>query len=128
VVSYAIRRCEFDDFLLRRSGARLLEGLSVESLRHRGDAWVVNDSIETRVVVGAGGHICPVARFMRGGVDYTAYDESRYAAVEIAGEISWVEQVPNSAPPPPPPPPTASAATLSQSLHEHCQRWNVLGD
>ena len=69
VVSYAIRRYEFDDFLLRRSGARVMEGLSVETLRRTGDTWVVNDAIETRVVVGAGGHFCPVARFMRGGSD-----------------------------------------------------------
>ena len=26
VVSYGIRRCEFDEYLLRRSGARLREG------------------------------------------------------------------------------------------------------
>jgi flavin-dependent dehydrogenase len=69
VVSYAIRRCEFDDFLLRRSGARVMEGLSIESLRRDGGTWVVNDLIEARVVVGAGGHFCPVARFMRGGQD-----------------------------------------------------------
>ena len=30
VVSYAIRRCEFDDFLLRRAGVRVLEGTPVD--------------------------------------------------------------------------------------------------
>ena len=33
VVSYAIRRCEFDDFLLRRAGVRVLEGTAVTTLR-----------------------------------------------------------------------------------------------
>ena len=30
VVSYAIRRCEFDDFLLRRANVRVLDGTPVE--------------------------------------------------------------------------------------------------
>jgi flavin-dependent dehydrogenase len=69
VVSYAIRRCEFDDFLLRRSGARVLEGLGIETLRRTSDTWVVNETIETPMVIGAGGHFCPVARYLRGGSD-----------------------------------------------------------
>lgn len=69
VVSYAIRRCEFDDFLLRRAQARVLEGTSITSFRREGDTWIANEEIEARVIVGAGGHFCPVARFMRGGAD-----------------------------------------------------------
>jgi menaquinone-9 beta-reductase len=75
VVSYAIRRCEFDHFLLKRSGARVLEGLNVETIRREGDRWIVplgtadNDAIETPVIVGAGGHFCPVARYLRSGAD-----------------------------------------------------------
>ena len=61
-VSYAIRRCEFDDFLLRRSGAQVLDGTPLTSLERRGDAWVVNGEITAPIVVGAGGHFCPVAR------------------------------------------------------------------
>jgi geranylgeranyl reductase family protein len=68
-VSYAIRRCEFDDFLLRRARVRVLEQTPVESLRRSGERWIVNDAIEASVIVGAGGHFCPVARFMRGGAD-----------------------------------------------------------
>jgi len=64
-VSHAIRRCEFDEFLLRRSGARILDGCAVNTLRRTGGTWVVNDTIETPLVVGAGGHFCPVARMMR---------------------------------------------------------------
>jgi flavin-dependent dehydrogenase len=76
-VSYGIRRREFDDYLLRRSGARLLQGTPLTSLQRENGSWVVNGppangppangktvngQIHARLVVGAGGHFCPVAR------------------------------------------------------------------
>jgi geranylgeranyl reductase family protein len=61
-VSYAIRRTEFDTYLLRRSGARLQLGYRVDRVRRTADGWVVNDELQAPVVVGAGGHFCPVAR------------------------------------------------------------------
>lgn len=61
-VSYGIRRREFDDYLLRRSGARLLPGTPLTDLRREGSFWIANDAIRARLVVGAGGHFCPVAR------------------------------------------------------------------
>ncbi len=64
IVSYGIRRYELDDYLLRRSGARLKLGQALESLRRDGDKWIVNNEISTPLVIGAGGHFCPVARFM----------------------------------------------------------------
>ena len=72
VVSHAIRRVEFDEFLLRRAGARVLEGMPVSTLRRVTGRWVVNEAIETPVVIGAGGHFCPVARHLRGGADVAA--------------------------------------------------------
>ena len=66
-VSYAIRRCEFDHFLLRRSGARVLERTPVETLRRDGSSWLINERIRTPLLIGAGGHFCPVARHLRGG-------------------------------------------------------------
>lgn len=63
-ISYGIRRYEFDDYLLKRSGARLLLGVGLTGLERSGDRWVVNSQIKTPLVVGAGGHFCPVARFM----------------------------------------------------------------
>jgi flavin-dependent dehydrogenase len=62
VVSYGIRRREFDEYLLRRSGARLLEGINLTSLERRDGEWIANGELRTRLVVGAGGHFCPVAR------------------------------------------------------------------
>jgi len=61
-VSYGIRRIEFDDYLLRRCGAELLLGEAFEGMERRGDGWLVNDRYRARLVVGAGGHYCPVAR------------------------------------------------------------------
>ena len=62
VISYGIRRCELDHFLLERSGAALRLGESLESLRREDGAWIANESIRARWLVGAGGHFCPVAR------------------------------------------------------------------
>ena len=63
-VSYGIRRCEFDDYLLRRAGARLLLGEAFHSIRRDGPDWVVNDRVRAPILVGAGGHFCPVARHL----------------------------------------------------------------
>lgn len=63
-VSYGIRRCEFDHYLALRSGARLAEGTACEQIEKRDGKWIINGSIEADVVVGAGGHFCPVARFL----------------------------------------------------------------
>ncbi|WP_303904795.1 NAD(P)/FAD-dependent oxidoreductase [Thiohalomonas denitrificans] len=63
-VSYGIRRCEFDHYLLESSGARRIEGEPLRTLERIGDRWVVNDRISTPLVIGAGGHFCPVARHL----------------------------------------------------------------
>ena len=66
VVSFGIRRCEFDDYLLRRSGARLLLGAPVSEIRRGRSKWIVNETIRAPMLVGAGGHFCPVARMLNG--------------------------------------------------------------
>jgi menaquinone-9 beta-reductase len=68
-VSYAIRRCEFDNFLLRRAGVQVIDGSPVTSIRRDAGMWVVNECLQAPVLVGAGGHFCPVARHLRGGTD-----------------------------------------------------------
>lgn len=84
-ISYGIRRCEFDDYLLRRSGARLRLGQALESAVFAGGAWCVNDSIRARWLVGAGGHFCPVARLL--GADL-GRSERAISAQEIELELS----------------------------------------
>jgi len=60
---YFIRRYEFDDFLLRRSKATIVEGHFVRQIE-RDDAgyWVVDKQFRAKYLVGAGGSHCPVAR------------------------------------------------------------------
>ena len=64
VISFGIRRCEFDHYLLERSGARCQLGTSVTGLQRQADHWLVNGAIRARLLVGAGGHFCPVARWV----------------------------------------------------------------
>jgi len=61
-VSYGILRCEFDNYLLQRCGAGLQLGESVKQLTRQADGWLVNDTMSTPLLIGAGGHFCPVAR------------------------------------------------------------------
>lgn len=85
IASYAIRRCEFDDFLLRRASVRVLEGTPVSTLRRERHRWIVDDTIEARVIVGAGGHFCPVARHLRGGADTSSPVVAREAEFRLDG-------------------------------------------
>jgi flavin-dependent dehydrogenase len=65
-VSYGIRRCELDHFLLARSGARVRTGAAVARFARAGGDWIVDDQVRTPLLVGAGGHFCPVARALNG--------------------------------------------------------------
>ncbi len=65
-VSYGIRRCEFDAYLLERSAARLRLGTQISSLRRERARWTVNGSLTAPMLVGAGGHFCEVARMLNG--------------------------------------------------------------
>jgi flavin-dependent dehydrogenase len=85
IVSFGIRRCEFDHYLLQRSGAEVRAGEPLVSLRRaeRGSRWIANDAsaaIAAPLVVGAGGHFCPVARQLGGA---SIGDEPIVAAQEI---------------------------------------------
>lgn len=61
-VSYGIRRCELDHFLLQRCGARLHLGEPFRTVRHDGSHWIVNETVKAKWLIGAGGHFCPIAR------------------------------------------------------------------
>ena len=84
-VSYGIRRCEFDHYLLERSGARVLAGTPVTSLRREGDGFVVNDAFRTRLLIGAGGHFCPVSRWLNA----SAPDHRAGGPVVVAQEAEF---------------------------------------
>ena len=69
--SYGIIRCEFDDYLLRRAeavGAEVCEGVRVQAVERDGDTMCVSTGYKcyhAPIVIGAGGHHCPVSRRRR---------------------------------------------------------------
>jgi len=65
IVSYAIRRREFDHYLLERAGATLMLGAPVRRIERVRDRWRIDDRIETPILIGAGGQFCPVARMLQ---------------------------------------------------------------
>lgn len=88
-VSFGIRRREFDAYLLARSGARLRLGEAVGSLERRGGLWLVNGSVRAPILIGAGGHFCPVARHL--GAKLGA-GEPAVAAKEIEFAMSTAQE------------------------------------
>ncbi|MGD8937954.1 MAG: NAD(P)/FAD-dependent oxidoreductase [Gammaproteobacteria bacterium] len=60
-VQHSIRRYEFDDWLLRRSGVPVVTH-NVRNIHPDGDGYIVDDNWRCRYLVGAGGTKCPVYR------------------------------------------------------------------
>jgi flavin-dependent dehydrogenase len=84
-ISFGIRRCEFDHYLLARSGARLRLGEPLHEICRDAGGWLVNDDLRANVVVGAGGHFCPVARMLGAR---PGRDETTVLAQEIEFEMT----------------------------------------
>lgn len=84
-VSFSIRRCEFDDYLLQRSGATLLLGEKFSGMQKTASGWRVNDQYDAKLVVGAGGHFCPVVRQLGAKLGQA---ETVVAAQEIEFEMT----------------------------------------
>lgn len=87
-VSYGIRRCEFDDYLLRRCNAELLLGEAFNHMEKTSRGWEVNGSIAANLVIGAGGHFCPVAR----AIGAKGVSEIAVAAQEIEFEMNAAQK------------------------------------
>jgi len=62
-VQHSIRRLEFDGWLLERSGAEVIQH-AVREISRDGDAFVLDDAIRCRYLIGAGGTACPVRRVL----------------------------------------------------------------
>ncbi len=88
-VSYGIRRCEFDHYLLGRADARQRLGDPLKTIQRKNGFWIINDSMKTPLVVGAGGHFCPVSRFMRGSRERNDFVVT---AQEIEFEMDGAQQ------------------------------------
>jgi flavin-dependent dehydrogenase len=82
-VSFGIRRCEFDHYLLQRSGARVIAGTPVTGIRKDGSHWIVNDVIRAPLLIGAGGQFCPVARWMNGPMNAAPLVVAQEAEIPI---------------------------------------------
>ena len=96
VVSYGIRRCEFDEFLLRRSGARIRDNFMLTSIERHNAGWLLNGDLRARMLVGAGGHFCPVGRYLGNKASPAPVlaqevefemDASQSARSKVAGEL-----------------------------------------
>ena len=85
IVSYGIRRCEFDHYLLERSRARLRLGEAWKSMQRVENRWLVNGQVSAALVIGAGGHFCPVARFLGA---HLGKEERAISAQEIEFEMN----------------------------------------
>ena len=83
-VSYGIRRIEFDNYLLQRSKAKLLTGRAFKHMERIDNGWRINDELDAKLVVGAGGHFCPVAR----AIGSKGVSELAVAAQEVEFEMS----------------------------------------
>lgn len=86
IVSYGIRRDEFDHYLLQRSGVRRRLGAGVKRLERRDGGWLVNGEIKAKMLVGAGGHFCPVARHLGARLGQEAVVLARVAETVLTPE------------------------------------------
>jgi geranylgeranyl reductase family protein len=85
VVSYGIRRCEFDAYLLDRVDSPKELGTPVKTITRTNGNWIINDTWQAPLVVGAGGHFCPVAKRLGEG---PGSHETVVAAKEIEFEMT----------------------------------------
>ena len=85
IVSYSIRRREFDHYLLERCGAKTILGETAKTIHRDGDQWLVNGTIRASMLIGAGGYFCPVAKLLGANVGKS---ENAIRAQEIEFEMS----------------------------------------
>ena len=83
-VSYGIRRIEFDHYLLQRCGAELILPQAFKKMEKTDEGWLVNGKYQTKLVIGAGGHYCPVAR----AIDSKGISELAVVAQEAEFEMT----------------------------------------
>ena len=91
-VSYGIRRIEFDDYLLQRCGAELILGEAFKKMEKTSDGsdegWIINGKYKAKLVIGAGGHYCPVAR----AIDSKGVSELAVVAQEVEFEMNVLQK------------------------------------
>lgn len=86
---HSIRRYEFDEWLLRRSGAPV-ERHDVKNIVRTKEGFVIDDTFRCRVLVGAGGTHCPVARTF-----FSHANPRRRSALIVTQEAEFAHEVLN---------------------------------
>ena len=87
---HSIRRVEFDDFLLQRSGAKLVRH-QVREIVVKAGSYVIDDRFQCRYLVGAGGTRCPVYRTFFHDVNPRA-SVLQTATYEYEFEYDWQDE------------------------------------
>jgi geranylgeranyl reductase family protein len=83
-VSFGIRRCEFDGWLLDQAQVDKQLGVKVKTIEQQDGLWTVNGEWRAPLLVGAGGHFCPVAAQLGDG---PGSHETVVAAKELELEL-----------------------------------------
>lgn len=86
---HSIRRYEFDDFLLHRAGASVLQR-KVSEIRRDGGDYIIDDEFRCRYLVGAGGTSCPVYRALFHDSSLRA-SELQTATLEQEFAYDWMD-------------------------------------
>jgi flavin-dependent dehydrogenase len=86
-VQHSIRRCEFDDFLLRRSGASIIRH-TARQIRVVDGGFEIDGAWRCRYLVGAGGTRCPVYRTLFRDRNPRA-SELQVVALEQEFQYAW---------------------------------------
>ena len=63
VNQFAIRRYEFDNWLLKRSEAEI-HSHQVKEIKHENGAYIIDDMYAAPILIGAGGTYCPVRKYL----------------------------------------------------------------
>lgn len=87
---YAIRRLEFDSWLLESSRAEFLKH-EVKEIQRTENGYLLDNLIEARILVGAGGTHCPVSRLVR--KDRDPRDGAQIVALESEYQLDWQDPV-----------------------------------
>ena len=86
-MQHSIRRVEFDDFLLQRSAATVIQH-NVRQVDRQGDGFLIDDEYRCRYLVGAGGTACPVYKTLFHDANPRA-KTLQIATLELEFEHAW---------------------------------------
>ena len=90
-LQYAVRRLEFDHWLLKRSGADLMHH-QVKKIRDEAGIFILDEKYSCDVLIGAGGTHCPVYHQLF--KEKAPRSGARIAALEVEFQFDWLDPRP----------------------------------